>query len=279
MPYRQKHTWIFAGPQKGWSESYYIQDLTPTIAAGQNIAAQVATVRAQMLGTECYIKAIRVQEVEDAGGNKVKFQGDTFQYPTYPGNTGHSAAQCDLSLLVDHQGQDGGRHRNGYLGGIWDDVESEFGKYKPPAAFTAAFASWKAKILEFGYGWVSRTPSIDYALTNYTIDENQFVTITTGGTPFNGLGDAPFYVNVKKLPAVGGRSALNGTLLVRRLTDSTCITMNRIAVGPFVAPGYLNKFTYQFREIADLAVEKVVSRERGAPLLESRGRRRARART
>lgn len=280
MPYRQKHTWIFGGPQKGWSESYYIQDLTPTVAAGHNIADQVATVRAQLLGTGLFIKAIRVQVVEDAGGNKVKFEGDTFQGHRYPGNLSHEAAQADLSLLIDHQGQDGGRHRLGYLGGFWDEVSQNFGVYvNSNAAWNTAFAAWKSKILEFGYGWVSRTPSIDFAITGYTLDENFQVTYTTAATPFAGLGTAPFLINVHGLLAIGGKSVLNGNQMVIRVTDNSCRTVGRYAAGDFVGGGFINTFTYQFREIADLAVEKVVSRERGAPLLESPGRRPARRRT
>lgn len=279
MPYRQKHTWIFAGNQKGWSESLYIEGVAGTIEAGRVIAMQVAPLRAQLLGANLYIKAIRVQVTEDAGGNPVKRRGDTFQGLFFPGVSNEPAAAPDLSVLIDYVNLVGDRHRVGYLGGIWDSISTNFGVYTPSSQWNTALIAWQAKILEFGYGWVGRTPGADFVLSGYTQLENGYVEITCQGTPFAALGTAPFTVRVHDLPSIGGKSVLNGDLVVVKVADNKCRTTQRIAVTPFVADGFLNLFTFGFQEIGNLGAEKVVSRERGAPLLESPGRRRARART
>lgn len=279
MPYTQKHTWIFAGNQKGWSESLYIEGVAGTIEAGRVIAFQVAPLRAQLLGAGLYIKAIRIQAVEDGAGNPLKRRGDTFQGLNFSGVATEPAAAPDLSALIDYVNAVGDRHRVGYLGGIWDSISTNFGSYTPSPLWNTALIAWQAKILSFGYGWKGRTPGPDFVLSGYTQQANGQVLLTCQGTPFATEGTAPFVVRVHDLPSVGGKSLLNGDLVVTKNSDSTCTTVARIAVTPFVADGFLNKFTYSFQEIGNLGVEKIVSRERGAPLLESPGRRRARPRT
>lgn len=279
MAYTQKHTWIFYSPQRGWTESLYLRPQTQTITFGQSLASQYATARAQMLGNGYGIKGYRVQQVEDVAGNKVKFVGDTVQRVNYPGTSGQPGAQVDLALLLDCINGTVTKHKPLYLGGIWDVISQNGGQYVPEPTFEVAFTNWLSKVVQFGYGWYSRTPSIQFTITGFTADADAFVTYTCSGTPFAGLGSAPFKVGVSGLPAIGGRSVLNGDQMVTRVTDSTCRTVQRIATTPFVGTGRLVTYTNNFQEIANIGIEKVVSRERGAPLLESPGRRRNRPRT
>lgn len=280
MPFRIKTTWIFGGGQRGWTESLYSQPSSDqTIVTASNYALQVAQARAPMLGAECYVKAFRCQVVEDAAGLKVTRQGDLTQGLTLYGTPAQGAAEEDVCLLTDFIGAGNLFHKPLYLGGVWDSIVTNFGAYNPSPAWITLFGSWKAKVLSLGYGWVSRTSSAPYAVSNYTQEDTGFVTLTFGGTPFAGASNTPVTVRISGLPSVGGMSTLNGDLIVRPTGVSTAVTVTRIAVMPFVGPGVMHTFTYQFRMAGDIGAEKIVTRERGAPLLESRGRRRVRSRT
>lgn len=280
MAYTQKHTIDFAAGQKGWTESLYIQPQVQTVAAGLAILQQLCVARAQMLGQQAYIKAYRAQVVEAVDGSKVKFQGDTVQRTLFPGSTGEPCAQADLSLLVDCVNATVTKHKQIYLGGIWDSISQNFGAYVPNPTFETAFTNWTSKIVQFGYGWPSRTPSIKFVLSNYVMDADGYVTITCAGLPFNAITQTtPFKVGISSLPSIGGRSVLNGDIMVTKIDASTCKTAKPIAVTPFTSFGYLVTYTTNFQAIAVTGIEKVVSRERGAPLLESPGRRKARPRT
>lgn len=279
MPYTQKHTIDFAFPQKGWSENYYLQPQTQTVGAGLAILRQLCVARAQMLGAEASIKAYRVQVVEAPDGSKVKFQGDTVQRDTFPGVASQPCAQVDLCLLIDCVNVTVTKHKVIYLGGIWDIISGNGGNYVPSGPFETAYANWVAKMIQFGYGWLSRTPSLKFSITNYAMGEDGYVTITCAGNPFAAITQiTPFKVGIAGLMGAGGRSALNGDQLVTKVDANTCKTAKPFGVTPFANVGTLVTYTNGFQQIAGLGIEKVVTHERGAPLLESPGRQKARAR-
>lgn len=273
MPYTQKHTWFFQGAAKGWTETLYLRNVSPTTAAGLVIAQQIAAARAAMLGAGIQIHAIRIQEVENAAGAPVERVGDNYQNQIYPGPASPQGAHPDISLLADCISPGDRKHKVIYLGGIWRTIVDNFGQYTPSAAWTDAFTNWATKVVNFGYGWRARTPSPKVQITNYTVDDNGFVTITTSGTPFSLFGDEPFLANIRKLPTIGKLSPLNGERLLVKLGNNTAKTVESFGLLPFAGVGFLNTFTYGFETIAGIGPEKVVSRERGAPLLQSPGRR------
>jgi hypothetical protein len=63
MPYTQKHTLFFGGGQKGWTESFYIQNGVSSIPAGIAVLSQLASMRSALLGQRLYIHALPVSEV------------------------------------------------------------------------------------------------------------------------------------------------------------------------------------------------------------------------
>jgi hypothetical protein len=215
-----------------------------------------------------------VIEVEDAAGLPVKRVGDTFQgQQILAPETAGIAAHPDLSLLIDCQTAGNRKHKTVYLGGIWRSIVDNFGAYVPSAGWNDKLADWKGKLVALGYGWRSRTPSARVQITGYDVDAEGFVTVTTAGTPFAAITTDKFTANIRGLPTIGKQSPLNGERVMVKLTANTCKTTESFALLPFAGVGFLNTFTYGFSAIADLAGEKVVSRERGAPLLQSPGRR------
>jgi hypothetical protein len=278
MPFRCKCTFIFDGPQKGWTETLYIEPLTGTFAEASTLTNNLCTPRALLLGSQCAIKAYRVQVVQDAGGLTVKRRGDTIQRPFF-GNSTQTCADADLALLLDFVDAPLTRHKSLFLRGIWDAISQNYGAYTPVPAWEGVFESWRLQLIASGFGWVGRTPLAFANITTYAQSLAGFVNITLGENLFLGVVPGTIVqVNVQGLQSLGGRSTLNGSLLVRVLTDTTCVTVKQIAVLPFVAGGTMQTFTFGMIKTAFIGPEKIVTRETGAPLLESPGRQKARSR-
>jgi hypothetical protein len=279
-----KTTFEFAGPQKGWTETYYSQPTgDQTILTALANAEQVALSRRLLLGDGLKIKAIRVQQVQDAAGNKIRFVGDTKRYDQGLPGAAQPAAAPDLCVLCDAFKSDFSKHKEIFLRGIWDAVSTNYGTYTPGNApgWQNNFDSWAAKIVQFGYGWLSATPQpVQFTITNYVQDTDGFVDLTFSGAIFAAPFGRKGTIRVVGLPSVGGRSVLNGPLLVRTIDASHAITVNRIAVTPYAGTG--TAYTYGdplFIQIGGISAETIRTRETGAPLLESPGRQSARART
>lgn len=280
MPLRMKTTLIFSGPQKGWSESYYSEPNTDSIAVNTARAVQMATARSGLLGVECAVKGLRVSVIENAAGEKITRVGDLTQNLNITGNATQNAAAPDLSLLVDCGSGDNRYHKLLYLGGIWDLVSGEFGRFLPQGAWMSVFNSFLAKIQEYGYGWLRRIPSLTYSVTAFEQTADGYVLFTMSADPFAGLPtNQAVKVRFSNLDSIGGTSLLNGDMMVKPLSNNTAMSATRIATLPQQNVGSMVKFTYAFEQIIFMSGEKIVSRERGSPLLESRGRRRARSRT
>jgi hypothetical protein len=279
MPYRVKVTWFFEGPQKGWTESLYIQPTSGTWAEAVAAVNAVNPVRAALLGQNLAIKAWRLQVVQDAGGNKVTRRGDTFQNLVINGDSQRPASDKDDCVEMDFLDSTQNRHKILFLGGIWREIVNNYGNYTPTPDWLSAMNNWIVKVVAGGFGWVARTPSIGFSITNYVQSADGFVDMTMSGNPFpGGASTTPQTVRVSGLQTEAGLSVLNGDLLVTPTGVNTCTTVKKIAVFPFVNVGVMKTFTYAFVQTNSVAPEKIVNHKRGAPLLESRGRRRVRAR-
>jgi hypothetical protein len=279
MPFRVKATWEFAAPQKGWTESLWLEPVTGTFGEATTIVSNTCVPRARLLGTECYIKAFRVQIVEDAGGAKVTRRGDNFQNIRFDGDGNEHAAEEDVCLELDFIDSTLTRHKTLFLGGIWDSIESNFGAYTPSPAWTNALTSWRSLMIASGFGWMARTPSAPFPITGYVVGADGFIEFTCTGVPFpGGASTVPQAVSISGVQAVGGKSNLNGTLVVVPSANNKCKTTKPRAALPYVTGGALKTFTYAFVKAAAISPEKIRTHERGAPLLESRGRARVRAR-
>lgn len=277
MPYRIKVTFDFGGPQKGWTESLYLQPASGLWSEAVAAVNVVLPARAALLGSGLFIKAWRLQVVQDATGAKVVRRGDTFQNIILNGDSQRPASDKDDCLEMDFLDSTQNRHKILFLGGIWREIVNNYGTYTQTPDWLSAMNTWITKVVAGGFGWVARTPSIDFAITNYVQTADGFVDFTVSGSPFpGGASSTPQTVRIAGLKTEAGGSVLNGDLLVRPTAVGTCTSIQRIAVFPFVNPGIMRTFTYAFVQAASIAPEKVVNHKRGAPLLESAGRRKAR---
>jgi hypothetical protein len=273
VAYTQKHTFFFGGGLKAWTESFYIRAVSQSIPAGLLVAQQLAPSRAACLGSGLFIHAIRIQQVENEAGAEVVRVGDNFQDQRYNAPASPTASHPDISLLIDCVSTGNQKHKLVYMGGIWRTIVDNFGAYTPNGTWDEKFNDWSTKLAALQYGWRSRTPSTAVNITGYTVDAEGFVEIETDGTPFAAITDTTFTVNIRGLPTIGKPSPLNGERVVKKTAANKCKTVESFAVLPFAGVGFLNTFTYGFTAIAAARPEKVVSRERGAPLLQSPGRR------
>jgi len=279
MPVRYKHTFIFSGRNKGWTENFYTEPGSINLAGQLALAQNVAVARAQMLGQEYRVQALKVMQTENSVGTLTKRIGDLNQAINLPGPAEKEGAQADLSVLFDWATANRDAHKFVFVGGIWDTVSVLGGIYSPPPEWNTAWQTWGVKCVEAGYGWLSRVPSDPVSVTNYVQNEGDgTVNLTFGAALFPGASLTPVVIRVSGMPTIGGMSTLNGDLLVYPMSATTARTKDRIAVFPYVGPGKAVTFTTTFKRMTFITPEKVVSRERGAPLLESPGRRKARAR-
>lgn len=277
MPIRYKHTFIFSAPRKGWTESFYTQPTSTTVQLQMNLARQVAISRSYMLADGITVQAYRVQQVENGAGAPVKRIGDLQQSEPFAGDKG-PAAQVDLCVLFDMATQAKDFHRAAYAGGIPDAISADGGGYQPTPAWVAAWQDWGAKMVAAGYGWLSRVPSeTAYPIASITQLDSGLVNYTFTGDPFAGASALPVRVRFSGIQTAVGKSNLNGDLSVIPTGANTAQSVGPVAVLPYLGGGVMRTFTKAFRQIDSIYPEKVVTRERGSPLLQSRGRRRARA--
>ena len=273
MPYRQKHTWIFSGPQKGWSESLYIENISPDIPTGITLAQTIAEKRAACLGNGLSIKAVRVQQVEDELGAAVTRIGDTNSGTQYPSPASQTAIAPDTSLLLDCVTAGFTLHKKMYMGGIWKVISDNFGTYVPTAGWNTVFNNWASSVIAAGYGWVHRIPTPKVPTDTITSDINAIVTVKCAAGTFAAWPTTPMKANITDLATVGKPSPLNGERLFVKVDDDSIKTLESVATGPIIGTGFVNWWTFSFRQIGVIGPEKIRSRERGAPLLESPGRR------
>lgn len=277
MPIRYKHTFVFSSPRKGWTENFYTQPTSTTVQLQMNAARQVAISRSYMLADGVQVQAYRVQQVENGAGAPVKRVGDLQQSEPFAGNKG-PAAQVDLCILFDMATADKAYHKAAYAGGIPDGISADGGGYQPTPDWVAAWQDWGAKMVANGYGWLSRVPSeTAYPIASITQLDSGYVNYTFTGEPFAGAGTLPVRVRFSGITTAAGKSNLNGDVSVLPTGANTAQSVGPIAVLPYLGGGVMRTFTKQFRLIDSIYPEKVVTRERGSPLLQSRGRRRARA--
>jgi len=277
MPFRCKITWEFAGIQTGWTETLYMEPLTATFAEAASAAQAMVPYRAKLLGIQTEIKAVRVQVVQDAAGTKVVRRGDNFQGINKAGSE-KPTNDPDVALECDFIDTTLTRHKTMFMRGIWNIITTDYGEYKPTAEWNSAFDAWRIALIGFGFGWLGRTPSAKVNITDVNQTADGFVEITTAGTPFAALPlGVPIQVNVNGVIGQGGLSSINGTPLVKPTANNTCVTVKQQAILPYVSNGQLNTFSQVFIKTGQVSPEKIGDHKTGAPLLQPRGRRRARS--
>jgi hypothetical protein len=278
---------IFQSPGKGWTESYFFNYVSDDIKAAFEPMSFLAGRRAQLLGTNAYVKAIRVALVISALGvvqkNKSKLR--KIRYDPSPQIVGNQLAEGDVCVLSMLRNADQSRKKASYLRGIPDAIEFDDGTYNPDGA-----AGWGArydayiermKLIGGGasnLGWWGYVPFPEAAIQTYSVvAATSIVTITMPAGTFAAF-DPGKKLSVR-IRGVNVHSVLNGSQVITVVDPATCKITKPLACGPFVSGGEMIIYTRSLIPVADADVPSITTHKTGAPLLESPGRLRARART
>jgi hypothetical protein len=271
-----KATLIFQVQSFGWSESFFWQvssnDLNPQMASLQVLAQK----RAALLGSQAFVKAERVSfERTDAG---LPVVGDSLlQYIRYNGSTVPGADDPDTAVLVTMRNLVAARRRNMFLRGIWDDVNGAGGFYLPTVGgWQSAFNNWAAAMLARQAGWMARTVVNTVGISGYTVDPDTGFVLVTLNAPAGQL-----VVNETQQVRIRGvnvTSPINGTQLIRAKSETEFWLEKPLALIAYQFGGEVLFYDQHFEAAATIDGQKIVTRRAGAPLLQSRGRRRAKPR-
>ena len=277
-------TLIFEGGSHGWVEGYYWTGSAGNLAAATIALDFIAQKRAVLLGAENFIKSRRVSVELDDANLPVRGDAQLRRNPTYVGTATQPSAVPGVSLQLRWENANGTKHRNSYLRGIWDSVESADGVYLPGdgPGWGGAMAAFLSSLLGAAgvvTGWLSRTNA---APENAQIVD--YLTESTGQITFN-CSPATFqagdigkrrHIRISGLNAPE-KSLLNREWIVTVNTTAQCTTIIPVAAFPFTTPGKIMVFSYAFQAATTVLEEGVVFRAPGRPLLARRGRAARRA--
>lgn len=276
-------SWVFSGKKKGWSETWVIPRDNTTPAALSGLLTPVSQLRANMLGREFRIDAIRISKIRLANGNKVKRQVFLFETPFIPTDlTGANAADApDAAVIGNAVDITGSFRKQFFLGAPPDAIIVNGGDLDTGInGWGGKFTSWALQMVALNAGWLNRVPvqlaGMDFVtITNYAVAVTGIVTITSDvGT----WGLPPYVKQVVSIRGLNGsHSNLNGQLLVLPKTETTCVTVKPRPSLPFQSDGFMTHYQQPYPNIVSslITAVKAGNHKRGRPLLVSPGRRAA----
>lgn len=277
-----KVTFFFRGKGKGWTESLWYASSNGSYEQTMGQAKVIARARAELLGKECEIHAIRVS-TEGTGPDA------ELEYVTYKqtgeavGKIGDAVklkrgtAQPDVALLVRFANAARTQHKFVFVRGIWDEVENDYGVYTPNETWERALNDWMDTLRLTSWGWWGVATKKKERLTGVVRNANDTATFTFANNLFDGI-TAGKRVSVRVSGVNGGKSNLNATHIVQVLSASEARTEKALAVSNLNVGGFGAIQTKGYIDIEFAKAQKIVTRECGAPLLESPGRAKAKAR-
>jgi hypothetical protein len=274
MPVIIRNSYVFEGRGKGWRETWFTNPTNPSLDAALTLWLTTTTKRAALLGTDYNLKAAECSVELDAtnqpvlGDSAVKYLGITT--PTNEGG-----ADVDLSLLMRISTADRTRHRNVFMGGIWDDIEADGGRYEPNNPvdpWVTLLNTFKTAMIGIGAGWIGTTKGPKVGINSAIQNANDHVDIVFAAPGPFGAGPYPPRTKVR-INTAKVKSRLSGETIVSVTSATTCTTIDKMAIfaGPTVGwygfvhtLGFVQGVTYD-----DL---KIARRKRGRPLLVTPGR-------
>lgn len=280
MPTIQKVTFFFKGSQHGWTESYWLNSGSGLHADSVRKCQDLFDDRANLLGIECSGHAFRIS-TESTGPDALLeyYSAVPIFVKNQQGVLGvHQSDEPDVALLMRCNNALLTAHKHIFLRGIWDEVDVSHGRYNPEVE------GWKGRINKFmirlvkdQWGWVGVTgKTAKIPLLGYTRGVDDRVTITFTAPLFTApqVGKR----NVVRISGVNGGAAINGAQVVDVISTTSCTTAKPLGVGAYRHGGFGVVNTLGFIQIATVQDQKIVERKVGAPLLQSHGRGKAKAR-
>lgn len=278
-------SWIFRGPDHGWSESliYSADGTSPNGVSG--LAINIALARAALLGRGYSMKAQRVALIRFANGVKVKNAVKLNEFNFFPSQTdANDGDEVNECVQVQFSNARGDRKKKMFMGGIPDGINNHDGTLDvTDNGWDAKFRSWAtllAPTLTTSWGWLGDDPATASTIIGYTSDAQGYVTFNLQVNLFNApLTNTTGQQTVRIKQLNSGHSALNKAVVVIP-TGSTAgppevwhaRTVKAIAVLPFSGNGVMSAYNHGYQGSTTVEAQTITTHKRGRPIGASRGR-------
>jgi hypothetical protein len=279
-----KCTAIFQGRTRGWTESLWYQGASDDHRLINKPFDFLLKARAALLAQPCLIKGYRIS-LEGAGPDAL-LSYQTYNAPPVPSGQSNRdslfANDPDSSLLVRCSIANFSKWKFIFLRGHPDYIFTRNGTYTPDAAWNQKFASWVDRLTTAQWGWVGVDPAAKVnkiPVVGWATDPVSGVTTVTFGDNLFPAGLNPNQlVRIRIAGANSSQSPANNVWVGYPLTPTTFKTSKAAAFGIFRTNGIASYTPLKFIQIINVEDQKYAERKAGAPLLESRGRARNKAR-
>lgn len=273
-----KGTLIFRGTDHGWTESYFWSG-TNNLNFHTPILDFIAQKRAALLGNDCEVRARRVSIELDDANNPVRGDAQLRRKPVYFGNPDQPAAAPGTGLQLRFENAAGTNHKNLFMRGIWDVVETTDGQYQPGAGAgwggaMAAFISALLGASGANVGWIARGPlsPANAQVVDYVEEDSGQITFTASAGAFTGpMVGTRRHIRISGINAPT-KSVLNREWVVDVLSTDSARTIVPVSAFPFLSPGKLTVYGFVLVVAANILEEGIIFRSVGRPLLVRRGR-------
>jgi hypothetical protein len=277
-----KVTLVFEAGSRGWTESYIFSSAGDSHAPVEGPATRLANARIELCGQGARIKAIRISK-EGIGPDSLLRYTDikptVVKVPDAQGNvlSFGPRAQPNVALLVRCSDVTEAKRKYIYLRGIPDLIEVNGGMIEDNKIYAALFDKFRKQLINESWGWSGVATKYGPAdLLNYESTVNGVITFTLQANLFQ---NADFGKRVMaRFRGVNGKSQLNGPQLVKVTDAQSGKLVYPLSLLAYKNGGQVSYSTLDFQKIEIVDPHKVVTRKAGAPLLESRGRAKAKPR-
>lgn len=279
-----KVTYIFEGPAKGWTESYVLNGVGTDHTKQVPAVVTLAKARVKLLAEPCFIKGYRIS-LEGTGPDALlsydKYAPQKVALPTGDVVGLDKAADPDQAVLIRCSNATQSKHRFIYLRGVPDFQEQNYGEYQKDGKVWRKLMDSFFGILTGGpWGWmgVDDVNSVKKVpVLNVEQNANGTASFTFQANLFPITLPANAIVKIR-VSGINKGSPSNGVHIVYAKQRDLAVTVNALATGKYLFGGRASYTPLTFIPIEHAEDQKVVTREAGAPLLQSRGRAKARPR-
>lgn len=282
-------TFGFEGKGQGWSETHAMINANRSPEVLEPTLADIASKRAQFLGNQFSINAIRISRYSEDNGPRIRgvhpIKGTWRTSVTGEAGEAEPAAVALLcrGISLDSQVQpkfDANTNQT-FLGAPFDrSVDTGGQVYPGRGGLQAAFGSWRQAMLNASMGWLASDTILQADIATITEGVNGIATFTTIQAISPPLADDGVYkVRIKGVN--GGVSPLNGEMIIRVTGTSTFVSRYPIGWSLAQIGGSVRFYANisPFIQYGDLRlVLEAANHKRGRPFGSKPGRRRKRVR-
>lgn len=258
------------------------KDLMPTLS-------DIATKRAQMLGREFEIVAIRASRYANDAGTRLR--GSFIQKRRFANSVQTNSAAAEpaaVALIVRGSAEPSilnpqfdANTNQSFLGGPLDICVDNAGVVdQGKGGLGAAFAAWRAVMVSTQLGWLANQTIADVALDQISQNPNGTVALTTAAAVTPALTVGQLY-KARIRSVNNGVSPLNGEIIVRCSGANLLVSKEVIGIALAQEGGFIRlyKQSQPFVDYGDLTLNGEVGKhKRGRPFGSTPGRAKRRIR-